>query len=371
MTEPRSPRRAEIAGMAAGAGLLTGLSLAARPELGPLDYAVAVLALAAAMGQLWRPVSGALAAAVLAVLSPVATPAATIGALQTAWRRRFTAALTVAAVGIGVHLLQWIWYPNPSLTFGWWALLVSVAYGGLVGWGALARSRQLLLISLRERARRAEAEQGRRVAEARAAERRGLAREMHDVLANRLSLVATHAGALEFRPDAPPEKVALAAGVVRDGVHRALEELREVITLLREDDEAATAGPPPSRDDLHALLADTRATGREVLLCGDFPESPLPPSLGRNAYRVLQEGLTNARKHAAGPVEVTVTGEPGADLVIELSNALPEPGTAGTIPGAGLGLVGLTERVRLAGGELDHERAEGRFRLRARLPWPL
>nr|BFF25471.1 hypothetical protein GCM10025732_34360 [Glycomyces mayteni] len=232
----RAPRPVEIVAMTAGVGALTALSLLSQPSLGPLEYAVAVLAWASAVVQVWRPVGGALAATVLAVLSPMATTAATVGALQTAWRTRFRTAVAVSLAGIGAHLLQWVWHPNAALDFKWWALLVAAVYGALLGWGTLARSHRDLVISLRERARRAEAEQGRRVAEARAAERRGLAREMHDVLANRLSLVATHAGALEFRPDAPPEKIALAAGVVRDGVHQALEELREVIGLLREDE---------------------------------------------------------------------------------------------------------------------------------------
>ncbi len=93
-------------------------------------------------------------------------------------------------------------------------------------------------------------------------------------------------------------------------------------------------------------------------------------SIGRTAFRILQEGLTNARKHAPGlPVDVALRGEPGKRLLIELRNPLP-PRPAEDANGSGLGLVGLTERVRLAGGELDHGAADGGFRLRARLPWP-
>ena len=126
-----------------------------------------------------------------------------------------------------------------------------VAEAALVGWGELSRARQALLESLREQARRAEAEQASRVAEARAAERASIAREMHDVLAHRLSLLATYAGALEYRPDAPPEQLARAAGVVRAGVHQALDELREVIGVLRDDDDApAATRPQPSLSDL-------------------------------------------------------------------------------------------------------------------------
>lgn len=365
----RAPRPVDIASMGAGVGLLTALSLLSRPSVGPLEYAVAVLAWAAAMVQLWRPVTGALAATVLAVVSPMATTAATVGALQVAWRTRFRTAVAVSLAGIAAHLLQWIWHPNAALGFDWWALLVTVAYGALLGWGTLARSHRDLVISLRERARRAEAEQGRRVAEARAAERRGLAREMHDVLANRLSLVATHAGALEFRPDAPPEKIALAAGVVRDGVHQALEELREVIGLLRED-EGAT-GVQPALEALEGLLADARAAGQVVEVGDGLGGAVPPPTVGRTAFRVVQEGLTNARKHAAGlPADVSLEGAPGGELVVAVGNPLPPAGTGPAVPGSGLGLVGLTERVRLAGGTLDHSAVGGRFELRARLPWP-
>ena len=96
------------------------------------------------------------------------------------------------------------------------------------------RARRQLVVSLRDRAERAEAEQQLRVEQARQAERARIAREMHDVLAHRISLLSLHAGALEFRPDAPPEEVARAAGVIRASAHEALEDLREVIGVLRD-----------------------------------------------------------------------------------------------------------------------------------------
>ncbi|MGW4802136.1 sensor histidine kinase, partial [Nonomuraea sp. NPDC004297] len=230
-----------------------------------------------------------------------------------------------------------------------------------------------LLISLHERADRAEAEQGRRVAEARMAERRRLAREMHDVLAHRLSLVATHAGALEYRPDSSPEQVARAAGVVRTGVHQALEELRQVIGLLREqDDQVDELQPQPALADLPGLIADAQEAGQEVRLREEvIDDGAVPQAASRTAYRVVQEGLTNARKHAPGrPVDVLLHGTPGTHLLIDIRNPLAPADTAPLAPGSGLGLVGLTERVRLAGGQLDHHHTEGEFRLHARLPWP-
>ncbi|TDD87209.1 sensor histidine kinase [Actinomadura darangshiensis] len=337
-----------------------------------LDIAVGAASCLLAPLLLWRPVAVSLALDVLAALSPAATTAASMGALQVAQRRRFPVAAGVGAVGIAAHVVQGLWRPSSGISFGWWLLLVSLGYGAMVGWGALARARRELLESLRERARRAEAEQGRRVAEARMLERTRIAREMHDVLAHRLSLLATYAGALEYRPDAPPEKLSQAAGVVRAGVHQALDELREVILLLRTDDAGEEDRPQPVLDDVPRLVAESRDAGGQVELRDETVEaSALPAAAGRTAYRVVQEGLTNARKHAAGrPVRVVLEGRPGTRLVIDIRNPLPADGAAPLAPGSGTGLVGLTERVRLAGGRLDHQVTAGEFRLHASIPWP-
>ncbi|MEO3824236.1 histidine kinase [Actinomadura sp. B10D3] len=371
-------RRLSAAAMAACAGALivaTVLGRVGSDVAGwrlALDIAVGVVSCLLAPLLVWRPVTAALALTVLAALSPAATPAASMGVLQVARRRPFPLAVRVGAAGIAAHVVQGLWQPNSGISFGWWLLLIAFGYGALVGWGAWARARHELLESLRERARRAEAEQGRRVAEARMAERTRIAREMHDVLAHRLSLLATYAGALEYRPDAPPEKLSQAAGVVRAGVHQALDELREVILLLRADDADDEDRPQPVLADVPRLVEESRDAGTPVELSdGTSEASELPAAAGRTAYRVVQEGLTNARKHAAGlPVRVVLDGEPGDRLVIDIRNPLAEGGAGPIAPGSGTGLVGLTERVRLAGGRLDHEAVAGEFRLRAWLPWP-
>ena len=323
---------------------------------------------------LWRPVAATGVLTVLAAVSPAATPPATIGALQVAWHRRFPVAIAVTAAGLAAHAVRGVWRSNGGMSYGWWLVLITVGYGALLGWGAWAQARAALIRSLHDRARRAEAEQGRRVAEARMLERRQIAREMHDVLAHRLSLLATFAGAMEYRPDSSPEKLSRAAGVVRDGVHQALEELRDVISLLRDDDSpnGDSNRPQPVLTDVPRLVEESRDAGTEVLLREAVDESAeAPPSVARTAYRVIQEGLTNARKHAAGqPVQVALRGGPGAGLEIDVRNALtPEravpPGWSG-----GAGLVGLTERVHLAGGRLDHQAVGGEFRLHASIPWP-
>ncbi len=319
-----------------------------------------------------RPIQAALALAVLAALSPASTPPSTVGTLTVAQRRPFKTAALVALAGAAGHLIQFLWRPIEGLNLFWYVVVDVAVHAALLAWGQWAQARRALLISLRERALRAENEQGRRVAEARTLERTKMAREMHDVLAHRLSLLATYAGALEYRPDSSPEKLAQAAGVIRTGVHQALEELREVISVLRDGDVDELPGgrPQPTFGDLDALVQESRDAGSAISYDAEVSAAEsLPPATGRTAYRVVQEGLTNARKHAAGqPVKVVVRGRPGDGLVIELTN----PGGNGVpaAPGSGTGLVGLTERVNLAGGTLDHGKAAGQFRLHAALPWP-
>jgi len=371
----RPPPRAVAVVSTLAIAALVGTTLWATLESGPagprwLDIAVALASCALVPVAMARPVAGGLLLSALVILSPVATPAATFAALNAARQRRFAPALAVAVAGVVAHAAQGWWRPFGGLSYTWWLLLMAAAYAALLGWGTWAQARQALLRSLLDRARRAEAEQGRRVSEARLAERALIAREMHDVLAHRLSLLATYAGALEYRPDSPPERLAAAAGVIRTGVHQALDELREVITVLREDPADPDGPAGPGLCDVTRLVDEARQAGLAVRF-DDRTDRPVEatPVVGRTAYRVVQEGLTNARKHAAGqPVAVTLAGEPDGELTIDVRNplsaGLPE------LPGAGVGLIGLTERVSLAGGRLDHEvDAAGEFRLSARLPW--
>ena len=377
----RGPRLALMVWIVGPIGALTAASIWGEfashttTSLLVLDIAAGVAACALLPVLLRWPVPGALALAALAAVSPAAIPAATFGTLHVAEWRRFAEAATVGAAGVVAGAVQGLWRPFGGLPYIWWLVIVIAVEAALVAWGQLTQARRALISSLQERARRAEAEQGRRVAEARAAERTRIAREMHDVLAHRLSLLATYAGAIEYRPDAPPEQMARAAGVVRAGAHQALDELREVITVLREDDGDGDGAqrPQPGLADLPRLVEESRDAGARVQL-DDRVADPgeLPGAAGRTAYRVVQEGLTNARKHAPGePVQVVVDGRPGGGLLIEIRNPVVNGQAAGAvIGGSGTGLIGLTERVRLAGGELDHEAIDGEFRLSARLPWP-
>ncbi|MFF5259493.1 sensor histidine kinase [Actinomadura viridis] len=265
-----------------------------------------------------------------------------------------------------------------------------LGYAVLVVTGLLVRSRRQLIDSLRERARQAEEGQRLRIEEARHLERERIAREMHDVLAHRISLLAVHAGALEFHADAPAEQRE-AAGIIRRSAYEAMEDLREVIGMLRAvpaRPAAAEGGPVPEGDvagrgdaerpqpaltDLPALIEESRRAGAHVTLLDRVPEpGAVPARIGRHAYRIVQEGLTNARKHASGArVRVTVEIADSGDLAIEVANPLPPGPASDPLPGAGAGLLGLRERVDMLGGTLEHgPTLDGRFRLRARLPRP-
>jgi len=191
---------------------------------------------------------------------------------------------------------------------------------------------------------------------------------MHDVLAHRISLLAVHAGALEVRRSAP-EAERRAAEVVRACAYEALEDLRAVIGMLRDDATVEADRPQPTLTDLPALIEQSRLAGTPVTLdsrLGDLADAS--DVVGRHAYRVVQEGLTNARKHAPGaPVRVRLSG--GDGLVVEMTNPV-SAAAAVPLPGAGSGLIGLRERMDLVGGGLEYGRtADGEFRLRARVPW--
>ncbi|MFJ4777768.1 sensor histidine kinase [Streptomyces sp. NPDC088762] len=253
---------------------------------------------------------------------------------------------------------------------------------GSIGWGLFRRSRQQLIASLRERAELAEADAESRAERARMEAREEIAREMHDVLGHRLSLLSVHAGALEYHPGAPPAEIARAAGVIRESAHLALHDLREVIGVLRTGSgkEAADDRPQPELADLERLVAEARAAGGRIGLTGlsgltgPAGAAPAPsPLAGRTAYRIVQEALTNVRRHAPGAaVEVTVAGRPADGLTVEVRNARPprpprpDPGIG---EGGGQGLIGLAERARLAGGELTAGPSDGGFRVHAWLPW--
>jgi len=340
-----------------------------------LDLVVGV-GLAAALW--WRrrfPVRLAVLGMLTGAFSVAAAIAAMIIMFTVAVHRRFEATAMVAVGSLGANAAFCYLRPEAGTSvfesLAWSTLFLAI----IMLWGMVVRSRRQLVLSLRERAERAESEQQLRVTQARAMERTRIAREMHDVLAHRISLLSLHAGALEIHPEAASAEVAGAAGVIRASAHQALQDLREVIGVLRDPaGHDAPERPQPTLRELPALADESRAAGVKVRLdlSVDGP-ALLPAGTGRAAYRIVQEGLTNARKHAPGTaVRVRVAGAAGTGLTIDIRNPAPvgiRPPPA--IPGTGTGLVGLAERATLAGGRLTSGRgADGEFTISAWLPWP-
>jgi signal transduction histidine kinase len=334
---------------------------------------------AAACVALWwrrsRPVELAIALVIAGTFSSTVAGAAAIALFTVAVHRPFRVVAPIALAVIATQPIYMAIFPAHDTPYAVSMALSVLIIGVVLIWGMFVRARRQLVQSLRDRAERAEAEQHLRVEQARAHERARIAREMHDVLAHRISLLSLHAGALEFRPDAPPDEVARAAGVIRSSAHQALEDLRAVIGVLRDDPGGAEPErPQPTLADLPALIDESRGAGVRVASTWRLDaDAVVPEALGRNAYRIVQEGLTNARKHARGAaVDVTVDGAPGVGLEIEVRNRLPVGAFAAAgIPGTGTGIVGLSERASLAGGRLEHGRTEaGDFRLWAWMPWP-
>ena len=193
---------------------------------------------------------------------------------------------------------------------------------------------------------------------------------MHDIVAHKISLVALQAGALEVNPGADREQVQQSAALIRGTATTALSELREVLGVLRGDEDQAPLAPQPTWDDVRRLVTTSQEAGVSVDLF-DFIDDPVPDPLARTAYRVVQEGLTNIHKHAMHTrARVALIGEPGTDLVIEVSNVLPK-GFTTDLPGARMGLSGIETRVTHAGGSITSGPTDdGRFEVRAVIPWP-
>ncbi|WP_412169265.1 sensor histidine kinase [Curtobacterium flaccumfaciens pv. flaccumfaciens] len=318
----------------------------------------------------------------LSSVSTLAVGAAAIATVSLATRRRAVELAVAGAVLLGATVLYDVVLAPPADDMPLWQILIAgvVGIALLVVIGIAIGQRRALLLSLRERAALLERDQQLREDRAREQERAHIAREMHDVLGHRLSLVALHAGALEYRgPGLTPDETAAAAGVVRAEAHSALTDLRDVLGVLRDpaatggDEVTGTAPPQPTLVDLPDLLDQARAGGATVRARVDADGAAVPTAVGRHAYRIVQESLTNARRHAPGqPVEVVVETVPGPGVRVVVSNTLvdgPAPADASGKT-AGHGLRGLAERARLVGGSFRAGSDEGRVHVvEAVLPW--
>ncbi|MGW6535625.1 sensor histidine kinase [Streptomyces sp. NPDC055051] len=246
----------------------------------------------------------------------------------------------------------------------WFTLLLALALAIVAPWlvGRYVRQYDRLVRSGWELADRMEREQAAVADRERLRERSRIAGDMHDSLGHDLALIAVRAGALEVDPGLGPEQQR-AAGELRLAAAEATERLRDVIGVLREEGDGAPTAP--SGETAGELVERARASGLDVTLAGVPPE--LPGMAGRALHRVVQEGLTNAAKHAPGAAVAVEVGEAGQRVRVRVESG---PGTAaGPLATGGSGLVGLDERVRLAGGTLTHGPVRGGgFALVAELP---
>ncbi|GGL16479.1 hypothetical protein Sme01_36520 [Sphaerisporangium melleum] len=243
-------------------------------------------------------------------------------------------------------------------------LLIACALLGLPVVGGLwVRARRQVIEAMRAQVDQLRREQVLRADQARGQERTRIAREMHDVVAHRVSLMVLHAGALEV--SAPDERTAEAATLIGAVGRQALGDLREVLGVLRSQGSARV--PQPTLSDLDRLLEQSRTLGIVVNRHDEGGVRPIDHSAERTAYRVVQEALTNVHKHAGdAETDVFVRYLP-AELEVIVRNRCPVRPDA--LPGSGWGLVGLRERVELAGGTLAAgPLAEGGFQVLARIP---
>lgn len=318
-----------------------------------------------------RPLLVAVSLNLASMVSSLAAGPALLALASVATRRRWGEIAALFVIGTIASVGYELIYATDDMPW-WFMLLVSVLFFALfIALGMYVGSRRELMASLLARAESAEAEQWARVAKARADERTRIARDMHDALAHRLSMVALHSGALSYRSDLDVEAVRRSAEIIRSSTHDALAELRQTLGMLREgDEEHEPDRPQPAATDLSALLDECRAGGMRLEEEIDLDLPAVPASLGRTVYRVVQELLTNARKHAPGTrVTVRIAGALGEGVSVRVSNPLRVGGRADAPP-SGYGLVGVAERVRIAGGRFRHElTGDDRFVAQAWIPW--
>jgi signal transduction histidine kinase len=265
--------------------------------------------------------------------------------------------------------------------------------------GLWTRARRDVLAAARERADRLEREQVMRAEQARAQERARIAREMHDVVAHRVSLMVLHAGALEVR--AADDPTARTASMIGDIGREALSNLRELLGVLRSPQHPADLSPQPTLADLDRLLDQSRALGISIHRHDHGQARPLGSTVERTAYRVIQEALTNVHKHARNAhtdvhvhfqdIQDIHDLQDGGTLRVEVLNRPPTPPphsrnrahsptppphspnraqeSEQPLPGSGWGLAGLRERVELLGGSLHAgPRPDGGYEVTASIP---
>ncbi|GHJ96836.1 hypothetical protein SNE510_63550 [Streptomyces sp. NE5-10] len=318
-------------------------------------------------GRLWWWLAPALTTVSTGVWGWPVLPLFVITLFDLADRRRVRAAVFCSAVALAGNAVLGpaasLWIPQ---RYGATLFLMLAVIGGL--WMG---SRRRLVQALNAEVEHLRTERELREQAARMAERSAIAAEMHDVLAHRLSLIALHTGVLATKKDTLPAPVVERLGLLRTASSEALTDLRDVLGALRTVDALPTANPPaPVLRDVEEVIEQARAAGQDIdaTVEGDPGQAPAAHRLA--VYRLVQEALTNARKHAPdAPVRVRVAYGPPATL-IEVTNP---PGTPAPdirrVP-SGFGLIGLRERVEALGGHLSAgPGGAGAWRLAARIPY--
>lgn len=315
----------------------------------------------------------------LSSISVAAFPAAMFAIVSLATRRRTVDIVIICLLLLPTFYVNILIHPTDDPLGLWVFLVASAALMAIpVLTGMYIGARRQAVQALQERADQLQREQDARLEAARLGERSRIARDMHDALAHRLSLVSLHAGALEYRTDLSLEQTRSTAGVVRENARLAASDLRDVLGVLRDPGQAngtdMTRPAVSVLDDISLLVQESRDAGSPVTLTMDQSVEAhldeLPTTLRQHLHRVIQEGLTNARKHSPGThINLTMVGAPGARLSITLCNPLPTAPSGGAPTAPGFGLMGLNERARIAGGDVSTDVTEETFTLRAWFPW--
>ncbi|MDQ4052165.1 MAG: histidine kinase [Actinomycetota bacterium] len=317
------------------------------------------------------PMKVTVVTSLLSSVSSLAAGPATLALVSLATRRRWVQIVPIGPLNLATAYVFLMVQPPTDTEPVWLTTTTNVIFiSAVTAWGMYIGSRRELIWTLRSRAERAEAEQEMRLGQARTNERAQIAREMHDVLAHRISQISMHAGALAFRQDLAADQMRDSAAVIQEKAHEALTDLRGVLGVLRDDDTGEPLDrPQPTYADLPGLVEEVRESGLHLDYVDrlDLAE-PMPDVVGRTLYRIIQEGITNARKHAPGALlTIEVGGSPERGIDFLLSN--PIGFGPSTTPGAGLGLIGLSERAQLHGGRLEHRRQGRAFVVTGWIPW--
>jgi signal transduction histidine kinase len=292
----------------------------------------------------------------------VALIAATYAAAAYTSGRDAAVSLGVVVVGVAAGVVTGALGGQPAGDYIPFALWIAVAY--VVG--RVFRRRQLLAARLGDRLASVERDRDADARRAVAEERARIARELHDVIAHSVSVMVVQAGAGERVLEEDPQSARESFRSIRETGGQTLIEMRRLLGLLRHDEHALSLAPQPSIARLGGLVHDVSAAGLPTSLRIEGAQKPLAPGIELSAYRIVQEALTNVRKHAAAGRADVVVSYGNDDVTIEVL----DDGTGGPNGnGSGHGLIGMRERAALYGGTIvAGVRPEGGFRVRAVLP---